>query len=66
MIASGALLMAVLPSDVQAIQGALEAEDIPAFEIGRVMEKAAGVTLLTAEGRQPLPRFARDEIARLF
>ncbi len=65
-IASGALLMAVLPSDVQAIQGALEAEDIPAFEIGRVMEKAAGVTLLTAEGRQPLPRFARDEIARLF
>jgi hydrogenase expression/formation protein HypE len=65
-IASGALLMAVVPGDAPAIRQALEAEGIPAFEIGRVVEKAAGVSLLTAEGRQPLPRFARDEIARLF
>jgi hydrogenase expression/formation protein HypE len=65
-IASGALLMAVHPDDALAIQRALESEGIPAFEVGRVVEKAAGVTLLTAEGRQPLPRFARDEIARLF
>jgi hydrogenase maturation factor len=65
-IASGALLMAVHPDDAPAVQRALQAEDIPAFEIGRVVEKAAGVTLLTAEGQQPLPRFARDEIARLF
>jgi hydrogenase expression/formation protein HypE len=65
-IASGALLMAVPHDEVKAIQRALEAEDIPAFEIGRVVEKAAGVTLLTAKGRQMLPRFARDEIARLF
>ncbi len=65
-IASGALLMAVLPGDAQAIRRALEAEGIPAFDIGRVVEKAAGVTLLEAAGRGPLPRFARDEIARLF
>ena len=65
-IASGALLVAVSPGDALAIQRALEAEGIPTFEIGRVVEKAAGVTLLAEEGRQPLPRFARDEIARLF
>ena len=65
-IASGTLLMSVLPDDVPTIQQALEAEGIPAFEIGRVVEKAAGVSLLTTKGRQSLPRFARDEIARLF
>jgi hydrogenase expression/formation protein HypE len=65
-IASGALLMAVAPDDALAIRRALEAADIPAFDIGRVVDQAAGVTLLTAEGRRPLPRFARDEIARLF
>jgi hydrogenase maturation factor len=65
-IASGALLIAVSPDDAQAIQRALVAEGIPAFEIGRVVEQVAGVTLCTAQGRGPLPRFARDEIARLF
>jgi len=65
-IASGALLMAVHPDDVPAIRRALQAEGIAAFEVGRVVEKTAGVTLLTAEGQRPLPRFARDEIARLF
>ena len=65
-IASGALLISVAPDDAPAVQRALEAEGIPAFDIGRVVEKAAGVTMLAADGRQPLPRFARDEIARLF
>ena len=65
-IASGALLMAIPPEDVRSIRRALEDEGIPAFEIGRVVEKAAGVTLLAGEDRRPLPRFARDEIARLF
>ncbi len=65
-IASGALLVAVAPGDVAAVRRALEAAGIPAFELGRVVDKAAGVTLLTAEGPRPLPHFARDEIARLF
>jgi hydrogenase maturation factor len=65
-IASGALLMAVLPGDAQVIRRTLEAEGLPTFEIGRVMEESAGVTLLAEGRRQPLPRFARDEIARLF
>ena len=65
-IASGALLISVAPDDAPAVQRALEAEGIPVFYIGRVVEKAAGVTMLAAGGRQPLPRFARDEIARLF
>lgn len=65
-IASGALLVAVAPDDAPAVRRALAVEGIPVFEIGRVVEKAAGVTLLTGEGRGPLPRFERDEIARLF
>jgi len=65
-IASGALLAAVAPGDAAAVRRALEAVSIPAFDIGRVVDKAAGVTLLTAGGSRPLPRFARDEIARLF
>ncbi|MBU0611566.1 MAG: hypothetical protein KKI08_27055, partial [Armatimonadetes bacterium] len=65
-IASGALLMAVSPGDAAAIRTALEAAGIPAYEIGRVVEKAAGVTLRAAGEEKPLPRFARDEIARLF
>jgi hydrogenase expression/formation protein HypE len=66
LIASGALLLAVPPDDALAIQRALKAENIQVSYIGRVVDKAAGVTLLAAEGPQPLPRFARDEIARLF
>ena len=65
-IASGALLLAIAPEDAPSVQRALEDEGIPAFEIGRVVDEAVGVTLLTAEGRGPLPCFVRDEIARLF
>ena len=65
-IASGALLMAVAADDALAIRQALEAESIPVFEIGRVAEKTVGVNLVTAAGQRPMPRFARDEITRLF
>jgi hydrogenase maturation factor len=65
-IASGALLLAVAPKDAPIVKRALEDEGILAFEIGQVVDEADGVTLITAEGRGPLPRFARDEIARLF
>jgi len=65
-IASGALLVAVHPGDAPDIRRVMEQEGIPAFEIGQVVEKEAGVTLISQGGRRPLPRFARDEIARLF
>jgi len=65
-IASGALLLAVHPDDADAIRLALADQGIPTFEIGRVVDRSAGVKLLTAGGPQPLPHFSRDEIARLF
>jgi len=77
LIASGALLLAVAPVDTAAILTALEKAGIAAARIGRVVERERGVVLLTGAGLpsagaglrpcpRPLPRFERDEIARLF
>jgi hydrogenase maturation factor len=63
-IASGALLLAVPPGED--FCAALELADIPCYEIGRVIEGEMGVWQATADGRRPLARPARDEIARLF
>ncbi len=68
LIASGALLLAVDSSDVENIVRALDAESIRVAVIGQVTEAASGVTLRVQQpqGVVDLPRFARDEIARLF
>jgi hydrogenase maturation factor len=66
LIASGALLMIVAPQDVSDVAGALAAEGIAATAIGHVAEGPRGVTLRTRSGDRPAPRFARDEIVRLF
>jgi hydrogenase maturation factor len=66
LIASGTLLMAVAASDADAILSALAQSGIAATMIGRVLEEDEGVSLHTASDRVPLPRFERDEIARLF
>lgn len=65
-IASGSLLIACPPGETPAILDALNGAGIPATAIGRAVEPDAGCRLLTADGAQPLPTFARDEIARLF
>ncbi len=65
-IASGALLLAVAPEDADAILSALEEASIAAARIGSVVEPERDVTLHGAAGIRPLPRFERDEIARLF
>lgn len=62
-IASGALLMAVDGKDAQKICAALEVEGIACAEIGHVEEGPAAV--LQPDG-QPLPRPARDDIARVY
>jgi hydrogenase expression/formation protein HypE len=64
-IASGALLMTVHPDDAAAIIAALQAEGIAAYPIGRV-EDGPPAVVDTRNGRQPLARPPRDEIARLF
>ncbi len=65
-IASGSLLV-VLPADeVSALQAVLEREGFPVAVIGRVLAKREGVWLRDGDARRPLPRFAVDEITKLF
>lgn len=64
-IASGSLLVAVAPGDAEPVCRALADEGIAASVIGTVRE-APGVVLKDGDGERCLPRFARDEIARLF
>jgi hydrogenase expression/formation protein HypE len=66
LIASGTLLLAVAPEDAAPILNALEKADIAATRIGVVTEREPGVVLQNSTGERPLPRFERDEIARLF
>jgi hydrogenase expression/formation protein HypE len=66
LIASGALLLAVAPEDTDAVLSALEKAGILANCIGQVVEPERGITLRDSTGTRPLPRFERDEIARLF
>ncbi len=66
LIASGALLLAVAPRKTAAILTALEEAGIAATRIGRVVEQERGVVLRDKTGERPLPRFERDEIARLY
>ena len=65
LLASGALLMAVAKHDVDRIVDALLAEAIPAYEIGEVVGKDAGVRTVREGNELPLLPFERDEIARV-
>jgi hydrogenase maturation factor len=65
-IASGALLLAVTPTDAGILLHALAREGIDAAFIGRVVPRDAGVVLTRAGRAMPLPRFDQDEITRLF
>ncbi len=66
LIASGALLAAVPPASAEAVVAALDQAGIAATIIGTA-RAAPGVTLHGIDGgTRPLPRFDRDEIARLF
>ncbi|MBI3609225.1 MAG: hydrogenase expression protein [Nitrospirae bacterium] len=66
LIASGSLLLSVHPEDTPSILKALHRDGIEAAWIGHVVSKKKGV-LIRRHGRwAPLPRFKRDEIARLF
>jgi hydrogenase maturation factor len=66
LIASGALLLAVAPSDADDVCAALEEDGIATARIGRIVEREKGKTLRSAGQERPLPKFERDEIARLF
>lgn len=66
LIASGALLLAAPSGDADQIQAALEDAKIKAARIGEVVERERGLLLRRGDNERPLPRFERDEIARLF
>ena len=66
LIASGTLLLAVAPQDAAVITSALAEAGIAASRIGHVVERARGLVLRNGADERPLPRFDRDEIARLF
>lgn len=61
-IASGALLIATSPDDSDRVLGALSKVGIAAAIIARVTEQPG----VCWEDGSPLPRFERDEVARLF
>jgi hydrogenase expression/formation protein HypE len=65
-IASGALLLALAPTDAGIVLHALAREGIDAAFIGRVVPREAGVVLTRGGQPEPLPRFDQDEITRLF
>lgn len=66
LIASGALLIAAPPGEAQRARHALREAGFRVATIGRVVPPQDGLTLRTAGGTRPLPRFDQDQITRLF
>ena len=65
LLASGALLIALPPAHCDALLARLAEADIAAACIGAVTQQSAGVIMeRLSGGREPLPQFARDEVAR--
>jgi len=64
LIASGALLVAARPEAAEATLASVRKAGVEAAIIGKVLPNAEGLWLVTAGERQPLPQFARDEVAR--
>jgi hydrogenase maturation factor len=66
LIASGALLLTCPPAEADRLLAAWHAAGIAGGLIGEVTPRDAGCLLADATGAHSLPRFARDEVARLF
>lgn len=65
-ISSGALLIGCPAEDAPKICAALEREGIKAAQIGAVRPAEFGLQLRRGRALEPLPRFAVDEITRIF
>ncbi len=65
-IASGALLVTCPPEEADSLLSAWQTRGIAGWVIGTVTPPEAGCRLVEVGGEAPLPRFARDEVARLF
>jgi hydrogenase expression/formation protein HypE len=65
LIGSGSLLITVVPTQAEALAEALRTAGIPVSDIGEVLEEGQGVAALLQGRPAELPRFDRDEVARL-
>ncbi|RMF29721.1 MAG: hydrogenase expression/formation protein [Chloroflexi bacterium] len=65
-IGSGSLLLTAAPADAERIVAALHQAGIGAAIIGQVVPPEQGLLVHQGDSTRPLPRFQRDEIARLF
>ena len=65
-IASGALLLTVSPSDLSSIQKAFKKNSIPSHVIGKVKKGPARVLRIDQKGRKELKPLSRDEILKIF
>jgi hydrogenase maturation factor len=65
-IASGSLLLAVDPGDVESVIAACRGAGVECASIGRVTEASQGVSLVTGGHARPMPTFPQDEITRIF
>lgn len=64
MLASGSLLMVVAPLESSRVLESLAAAGIVARRIGRIVNGEEGVIIVKHDKARPVPRFARDEVAR--
>jgi hydrogenase expression/formation protein HypE len=65
-IASGALLLALSPSDLSSIQKAFKKNSIPSQVIGKVKKGPARVLKSDQKGRKELKPLPRDEILKIY
>lgn len=65
LIASGALLLTCPAREAPAVLRRWESLGIAGAEIGQVVPREAGILLVDGQQARPLPRFERDELARL-
>ena len=66
LIASGALLATLPPSEAEPLVATLNQEGIPTSVIGSVTPASEGLRLVSNGTSRPLPTFERDELARFF
>jgi len=64
LLASGALIITLAPSETIKLLAALEESGIKAEVIGKVVSAEEGLKMHTATGIRELPQFERDELAR--
>jgi hydrogenase expression/formation protein HypE len=65
LIASGALLLTCRPEQAARVLEAWRALGVAGAQIGEIVPAEAGCRMVGAAGEEPLPSFARDEIARI-